>query len=396
MKPGAPNGALPESGQPSGPAVLQLGFRPFYVLASLFAALSIAAWGAQAAGLLGRPYLAGPLWHAHEMVFGYGLAVIVGFLFTAVRTWTNQPTPTGPLLALFASMWLAERLLVVTPFSWAAAVMGPLFPLACAAALAVPLAKARNRRNYIFVALLLVIAAADALFNLSQLGVLQVPANVGLLLALDSVLIVMAVVAGRVTPMFTNNGAPGAGAVSVSWLDRAAIGLLMLLAIADGAEVQGGALAPLAAIAAVVHGVRWFLWRPWKTLRVPLVWALHVAYAWIPLHLALRSAVALGWPETSAATHALTVGAIGGLTVAMMTRTALGHTGRPLLAGPADIQIYVLIVAAAIVRVVAPMMDLWGPTAVLVSALFWSTAFLVFLLKYGPMLMRARVDGKAG
>lgn len=377
--------------------MLQLGFRPFYVLASLFAALSVTAWAAQTAGLLGRPYLAGPLWHAHEMVFGYALAVVVGFLFTAVRTWTNQPTPTGPLLALFVVVWLAGRLLVVTRFGWAAAVIGPLFPLSCALALAVPLTKARNRRNYFFVLLLLAIAAADALFNLSQLGVLQLPADLGIRLALDLILIVMATVAGRVTPMFTNNGVPGAGAVSIPLLDRVAMVLLALLLMADSVGLQSGALAALTAITSAAHGARWLLWRPWKTLSTPLVWALHVAYAWIPLHLALRSAVALGWPETSAATHALTVGAIGGLTVAMMTRTSLGHTGRPLIAARTETQIYLLIMAAATVRVAAPLIgNQWGPTAIVVSALLWSTAFLVFLFKYGPMLVRARVDGKAG
>lgn len=383
--------------RPRGAALWQLGFRPFYALASVFAAVSIASWSAQFAGWLDRPYLAGPLWHAHEMVFGFALAVIVGFLFTAGRNWSNEPTPTGARLALLALLWLAGRVLVVTPFGIAAAVVGPMFPLASAAALAVPLWKGGNQRNYFFVAVLLAMATADLAFHLSRLGVLQVEPGLAVRVALDVVLLVMAVMAGRVIPMFTNNGVAGAGAVSVAWLDKAALGLLAILAVTDAAEMQAGAIVVLTAGAALAHAARWLLWRPWRTLRAPLVWSLHVAYAWIPVHLAMRSAVALGWPAASAATHALTVGAIGGLTVAMMTRTSLGHTGRRLLAQHWEALVYLLVAAAAIVRVVVPIASPRSTlAAIVVSAGLWSAAFLLFAVTYGPMLVRSRIDGKPG
>ena len=377
-------------------ALWEIGFRPFYLLASIFAAFSIAAWASQIGGW-SKPYLAGPLWHAHEMVFGFALAVVAGFLFTAVRNWTNQRTPSGAWLALLALLWLAGRVLVTTSFDVAAAVVGPMFPLACAVGIAVPLVKARNRRNYFFVAVLMALAAADALFHLALRGVVDVPVALSVRVALDLLLLVMAAIAGRVTPMFTNNGVPGAAAVSLGWVDRSALALLMALAIADMVGSPSGAVATIAAGAALIHGVRWLLWRPWKTFRVPLIWALHVAYAWIPLHLAMRSGVALGWPQGPAATHALTVGAVGGLTVAMMTRTALGHTGRALVAGIGETGIYLLVAAAALVRVFIPIAaPAWFVGAVLTSGVLWSAAFLLYLFRYGPMLLRARVDAKPG
>ena len=378
-------------------ALWQLGFRPFYLLAAAFAALSIAAWAAQLGGW-GRPYLAGPLWHAHEMVFGFALAVVVGFLFTAVRNWTGQPTPAGAVLAALALLWLVGRILVAAaPFGLAAAIVGPLFPLASALCIAIPLVRAGNRRNYFFIAVLVAIACADAVFHLAQRGAIDVPAARGIRLALDLLLIVMAAIGGRVTPMFTNNGVRGAGAVSLLWLDRVALALLLALTVADSVGVEGVAVAVLACCAASAHAVRWLLWRPWKTLRVPLVWALHVAYAWIPIHLAMRSGVALGWPHVSAATHALTVGAVGGLTLAMMTRTARGHTGRLLVAGASETLIYLLVAAAALVRVFVPIAEpRWLMAGVIASAALWSAAFLLYAVRYGPMLVRARVDGKPG
>jgi uncharacterized protein involved in response to NO len=141
-----------------GFALWQLGFRPFYLLAGIFSALSVLLWSLQFSGWLGHAYLAGPLWHAHEMLFGYGLAVVVGFLFTAGRNWSGQPTPTGWALALLALLWVAGRVLVLTPFGVAAAVVNTAFPLAAAAGLAVPLIRAKNRRNYFFIGLLVAMA----------------------------------------------------------------------------------------------------------------------------------------------------------------------------------------------------------------------------------------------
>ena len=387
---------LPAVGPP-GFALWQLGFRPFYLLASGFAALSIPLWALQFSGWLGRPYLDGPLWHAHEMLFGFTLAVIVGFLFTAGRNWANRPTPTGPMLAALALLWVAGRVLVLTPFGWTAAIVNAAFPLAAAIALAIPFFAAGNRRNYFFVGLLLLMSAADLAVHLDKLGVAKVPGWLGIQLALDAVLFIMAVMGGRVIPMFTNNGVPGANATRQPLVEKAALGLTLAVLAADALQVQGLPLALLALAAAAAHLARWTLWQPWKTRREPVVWVLHVAYAWIPVHLALRALAQAGWVTPSLAVHALTVGAAGGLIIGMMTRTARGHTGRPLRADKWDVACYLLVIAAALVRVLLPLV---APAltieAVLCSAALWSAGFGLYALRYWPVLARPRVDGKPG
>lgn len=378
-------------------ALWELGFRPFYLLASVFAALSIPLWALQFSGLPAPAYLAGPIWHAHEMLFGFALAVIVGFLFTAGRNWTNRPTPTGPALAALAALWVAGRVLVLTPFGGAAAIANVAFPLAAAVALAIPFIGARNRRNYFFVGLLALMSAAAAGVHLAQLGVVRLPAWAGVQLGLDVVLFIVCVMAGRVIPMFTNNGVPGAAAGRRPFVEQAALGLVLLLAAADAVGSKGAPLAAVAGLAALVHAARWALWQPWKTLATPLVWVLHLAYAWVPVHFALRSLAELGVVAPSAATHALTVGAIGGLVIGMMTRTTRGHTARPLRADRFDTACYLLVLSAALVRVAVPLV--WpGSTlaAVQASAALWSAAFALFALRYWTALTRARLDGKRG
>lgn len=382
---------------PTGFALWQLGFRPFYLLASVFAALSIGLWAMQFAGWLPRPYLSGPLWHAHEMLFGFTLAVVVGFLFTAGRNWSNRPTPTGPALAALALLWLAGRVLVLTPFGWAAAVLNAAFPIAAAVALAIPFWASRSRRNYFFVALLLALGAANLAIHLSQLGVIALPAFMGVQIALDMVLFIMAVMAGRVIPMFTNNGVPGAGAIRQPWVERAALASVLLLLASDLLRLQGAVLAAVAIAGALAHAVRWALWKPWNTWRTPLVWVLHVAYAWIVIHLLLRAASVGGWINPSLATHALTVGAIGGLVIGMMTRTARGHTARMLLADRFDVASYVLVLLAAMVRVGVPLLvPAAAMPAVIASAACWSGGFALYAVRYWPVLSRPRLDGRPG
>ena len=394
---------IPSEKPPRPPATAQrftlwqIGFRPFYLLASSFATLSIALWALQVAGALGRPYLQGPMWHAHEMLFGFTLAVLVGFLLTAGRNWSGRSTPSGWPLAAMAALWVAGRVLVLTPFGWAAALTNAAFPLAAAIALAIPFIAARNRRNYFFVALLLLMSAAVLTVHLAQLGVLQLPGWLGIQLALDVMLFIMAVMGGRVIPMFTNAGVPGAHATRRPALEKLALGSLLVLLLADALQLHGALLAALAGVCAAAQLARWALWQPWKTLRTPLVWVLHAAYGWIPIHLALRGLAEAGWVIPSLATHALTVGAIGGLTIGMMTRTALGHTGRPLRGGRSEVVCYALILGAALVRVFVPLL---APAltlhAVLLSAALWSSGFALYTVRYWPVLTQPRIDGRPG
>ena len=368
-------------------ALWELGFRPFYLLASSFAALSIGLWALQLNGYLPNAYLRGPMWHAHEMLFGFTLAVLTGFLLTAAQNWSGQPTPKGAYLAALAALWVAGRVLVLSPWGWLAAAVNVAFPLALATALAIPLYKARNRRNYFFVALLVLMALAQLLVHLNGLEAIRIPGWAGILLGLDVMLFVICVMGGRVIPMFTNNAIPGAQALRHPWVEKIALGLVLLILVADALQVTGTWLALLALLSMVAHLIRFCLWRPWKTLKTPLVWVLHAAYAWIPLHLALRAMAAMDWVSSSAATHALTTGAVGGMVIGMMTRTALGHTGRKLIAGKAEISCYALVAAAAWVRVGVPLVDAsMLPVAILVSATLWSAGFAIYTLQYWRIL----------
>lgn len=378
-------------------ALWSLGFRPFYLLASIFAALSIPLWVCEYAGYLPAAYVRNLVWHGHEMLFGYTLAVLTGFLFTAVRNWTSQPTPTGATLVAFALLWIAGRILVLTPYDIAAALVNAAFPVAVAGGIGIPLAKSGNRRNYFFVAFLLLFALVTLALHLSYLRVLDWPALASLQLGLDLVLLIMAAISGRVIPMFTNNGVPGARATRHALVEKLALGGVVALLAADLFQVSGGFLAAIALLAAVAHAIRLYLWQSWRTFRVPLVWVLHAAYCWIVVYLVLRGLAAVGLIPEPLAVHALTIGAIGGMTIGMMTRTARGHTGRPLRADRFEVACFLLVFAAAIIRVLGGIIVSGAYTAtVIASGICWSGGFALFTIRYWPVLSRARIDGKPG
>jgi uncharacterized protein involved in response to NO len=374
----------PSPPAPRGFALFALGFRPFYLLAGAYAALAVPVWALQYAGWLPGANI---LWHAHEMILGYAFAVIAGFLLTAVRVWTGRPTPTGVALAAIAALWLLARGLALVSLP-AAAVAGAFFAVAVAWGIGRPLVLSANRRNLFFILLVLGLGAAGI--------VLQVFPQLGIALGLDVVLFVMSVVAGRVVPMFTNNAIAGAGARRVAWLETAALGSVLALIALDATELARPA-AVVALVAAAAHGARLALWSPQRTLGKPIVWILHASYAWIVVHLALRGFAGFGLVPVALATHALTVGAIGGLTLGMMTRTSRGHTARPLVAGAAEKAAYVLVQLAAVARVLVPLAFPGVYVgATLASALLWFAAFATFTVAYIPILSRPRLDGQPG
>jgi uncharacterized protein involved in response to NO len=380
-----------------GPALWRLGFRPFYLLASSFAAISIALWGAQYLGWLPHSYLPGPIWHAHEMLYGFTMAVITGFLFTAVRNWTNRPTPTGGWLMAIAGLWVAGRVFIFLPWAWVSAVVNAAFPFAVAVGIGIPLIESGNRRNYFFIALFLAIGTVVLYVHAALMLDWTVPAWIGIRVGLDAVLLIITVMAGRVTPMFTVNAIPGAGSRRHATVERAAIAAVLILALLDIAQASGAAVALFMVLAGLVHAVRWWLWAPLKTLRVPLVWVLHAAYAWVPIYFLLRAAAEMQWIAAPLATHALTLGVIGGLTIGMMTRTAKGHTGRPLRAERFDVVCYLLILASAIARVFGPLLvpQAYGAWIGL-SAVLFSSGFGLYAVCYFKPLTRPRIDGQPG
>lgn len=374
-----------------GFALFALGFRPFYLLAGAYAAAAVPLWVLQYAGVLPG---GNPLWHAHEMLFGYAFAVIAGFLFTAVRNWSGRPTPAGAALAAVAALWLTARALA--PVSLAAAGWaGMAFAVAVAWGIGRPLAASGNRRNYFFVALVLALGLANLAF--------QAWPRAALALGLDLLLFIMAVMAGRVVPAFTNNALAGAGARRVAAIERAALGSILALialdalGIAAAATVPGAITAVVALAAAAAHAARVALWAPLATRGRPILWILHLSYAWVVVHLALRGLADLDLAPAVLATHALTVGALGGLTLGMMTRTARGHTARPLAAGPMEVAAYCLVQAAAAVRVFLPLVvPAWHVGSVVLSATLWSAAFILFTIAFFPVLTRPRLDGQPG
>ncbi len=296
-----------------------------------------------------------------------------------------------------AALWICGRVLVLTPFAMTAAVVNAAFPVAVAVAIGIPLFRARSVRNYFFVGLLVLIGVLILTVHLALQGHFKVPPRLGLQLALDVVLFIMASMGGRVIPMFTNNGVPGTNATRRAWVEKLALGSVILLFIADLLQLPPTVIAVIALAGGLAHGMRLYLWQPWRTLATPLVWILHAAYAWIVVHLALRGLFALELLTGSYAIHALTVGAIGGLTLGMMTRTARGHTGRPLIADGFELTMFLLIQVAAVVRVFGGIASpgLYGPSVQL-SALLWAAAFGLYAVRYWPVLTRARLDGKPG
>jgi len=216
-----------------GFALWELGFRPFYLLASSFAALSILLWICQYSGHLPAAYVRSPAWHGHEMLYGYALAVVAGFLLTAVRNWTARPTPSGAPLVALAALWVAGRVLVLTPFATAAAIVNAAFPVAVAVGIGIPIVESRNRRNYFFIALLVLLGAAVLAFHLAHLGMLPWPERASLQVGLDVVLFIVVVMGGRVIPMFTNNGVPGVNATRRPWVEKFALGGVLVLIAVD-------------------------------------------------------------------------------------------------------------------------------------------------------------------
>jgi uncharacterized protein involved in response to NO len=362
-------------------ALFALGFRPFYLLAGAYAALAVPVWALQ---FTGRVPGANPLWHAHEMLFGYAFAVIAGFLLTAVRAWTSRATPSGAALAGIAGLWIAARLSAFHSLQ-ISSVLDALFAAAVGWGIGAPILASRNR-NWYFVVFVLALGAASIAF--------QSWPHVALAVGLDVVLFVIAIMGGRVIPSFTNNAVPGAGARRNPWVEYGALGSVLLLILVDLLELPAW---PIALAAAMVHAARLALWAPLATRGRPILWILHLSYAWVVVHLVLRGLAGFDLVLAGLATHALTVGVIGGLTLGMMTRTARGHTARPLQVGSWEIAAYVLVHAAALVRVVFPLVlpDTYV-ALILVSAVLWSVAFAIFTAVYFPILSRPRLDGQPG
>jgi uncharacterized protein involved in response to NO len=394
---------LPEPAARTRPAFAAKGFRPFFLLAGLFAVAIVPSWVFIRNGGFGlNGYLEPMTWHAHEMVFGFAVAVIAGFLLTAVGNWTRRETLVGtPLLAL-AGLWVLGRIAMIVgsqlPRALPALVELAFLPL-LAATLARPLIATANRRNYPMLAVLAALFCANLVVHLDALGVITHGfALRACQVAVDVVILLILVVAGRVFPMFTRNATGVESIRSNASLDSACVGAMLMLTLSDAFAAPPALAAAIAGLTAVLAAARAWHWGAQHSLREPLLWILHAGYVWLILGFTLRALSAAGAPVgSSLGTHALTTGAIGSLTLGMMTRVSLGHTGRLLRVSPAMTCAFATINAAAIARVFLPLAAAaWYAAALWLAAALWSAAFLTFVFVHIGMLTAPRVDGKAG
>lgn len=377
--------------------LLGLGFRPFYLLAAAFAAVSVPLWIARYFGWVSAFPHADLNWHMHEMVFGFAIAVIIGFIFTAGRNWTGLWTPRRGHLAALAGLWIAGRVAMLMGPPLLAAVIDLAFlPLAAWPIYRV-LARAGNKRNMFLVGLLGLLAIANLAYHAAVLGWFSLSSITAIHAAVLVVVIIESVIGGRVIPGFTANMAPGTKPVVNERRDRITIGLTVAAALAWIFGAPAPLTAALALAAACGQMLRLAGWKPHATLGKPMLWILHVSYAWIPVGFLGLALASLGLSSSSAAFHVLGVGATAGLIIGMITRTALGHTGRPLKAGGAEIAMYLLLQVGVLSRLVAAlnMTELRDPMLVL-AAVCWGAAFLLYVIVYGPYLFHARVDGRDG
>jgi uncharacterized protein involved in response to NO len=337
------------------------------------------------------------LWHAHEMLFGVVTAVIVGFLFTAGKTWTGLPTPRGALLGSLFLLWLSGRIAsMVAPYTVYFMLDIAFLPIVAALFFDL-LMRARNLRNLPIAAVLILLAATNLAYHLAASGALALPAVRALHAGIGLVVVLVSIIAGRVIPMFTMSVTPGLQITPHPRRDLAAIAISVTGLALWVIGVWPLASAALLLIAAALHTARLLSWSPWVSRRRPILWVLHVSYAWLCAGLALLAAAQAGWLPMSMGVHALTVGAISGMVIGMITRTARGHTGRPLQASKAEAAAYAMLLLAALVRVAAAAVPAPAQTMALIAAGgLWIGAFTLYLVRFAPWLVTPRVDGKDG
>ena len=391
--------AIPRYRVTSGPAILSAGFRPFFLGSAVWAAVAIPLWLAVYSGGLAAPILLPPLaWHVHEMVFGFAAATVAGFLLTAIPNWTGRPPLQGWPLATLVVLWALGRLAVLLSGAVgapAATVADLAFPAAFVGVAAREIVAGRNWRNLPVVAALALLLAGNLLVHLDALAVADI-AGLGNRLGLATLWLLIALVGGRIIPSFTRNwlaqARPAVMPPAAEGLfDRVAL-VVTAAALAVWAFDPYGVVAAKAAfVAGVALMMRLARWRGLRTWREPLLVVLHLGYGWLAVGLLLLGLNQLFavLPPT-AALHALTVGAIGTMTLAVMTRASLGHIGRKLKAGPATLAIYLLITLAALLRVVSPLAGDLSELLLLLAGTAWSGAFGLFAVCYGRALLRPR------
>jgi len=379
--------------------LLRLGFRPFFLSGAVFSIVAIILWLLMYKGAVNLlPLGGGYWWHIHEMIFGFGCAIIAGFLLTAVQNWTGVRGAQGSTLLILFLLWLAGRVVVLFP-SLLGEILTTIIDLSflpvVAFVLAKPIIAIKQYRNLFFVPLLMLFTIANLEMHLAiyfpDTFTVTFSAYAGVLL----VTFLMSVMAGRVTPMFTANGTKTTKATPLPWLDKITNGSLgitmfslLLQPVVGFSETFFGVIL---IIAGIFQTIRWMRWRPWITLGVPLLWSIHLSIKFIAYGLIILGlSYLIDEIPSNHIWHLLTVGGMGGLILAMISRVSLGHTGRPLSPPKAMTLAYILITLAALIRALGPWV-LPEKTLLFIdiSGTFWLLAFGIFVVTYGPMLMSA-------
>jgi len=375
-----------------GPILFSHGFRVFFLLAGIWAALAMSLWVVfLATGTQIPSRMIGADWHMHEMVFGYSSVVIAGFLLTAVPNWTGRlPVLGWPVVGL-SSIWVAGRIAVFVS-EWLPTIVAPLvdsaFLIVLAAVLAREIIAGKNWRNLKVLGVVALLAISNGIFHYEALNGSAL-GGYGIRLGVGTIVFLIILIGGRVIPSFTRNWlarqTPGRLPTPINRFDTFAIAIAIATLLTWIIIPEFVGVRILSALAAVTHAVRLARWAGWRTMAEPLVLILHIGYAFVPLGFLL---VAIG--DNSQIPHAWMVGVIGVVTMAMMTRVSLGHSGRPLASTKPIIAIYVAVVLAALLRILTEFMP--EQTHLLyASATLWIAAFAGFAIVYYPILAKPRV-----
>lgn len=385
-------------------AFLQLGFRPFFTAAMSFAVFSIAVW--MLIYLLGwslpvRQY-ASMTWHAHEMIFGYGMAVAAGFLLTAIRNWTGIQTLQNKLLLVLFVLWLVARgLPFVLPYSlyWLLAVTDLSFTLFLVLATSLPIIKARQWNNVAFPGKMLLMLVANTLFYFGLLGVWPMGLHIGLYAGFYTLVALIFTMGRRIIPFFIEKGVDESFTPkNRKWLDISNLVLFLLFAVVDIFYPTSTVALLLAGLLFLLNGLRLYDWYTHGIWQKPLLWSLYLGYVWLVFGFLLKLLSLVFSISPFLAIHSFAYGGIGLITVGMMTRVALGHTGRNVFDPPRILPwVYGLLLMGAFVRVVLPLLDMQLYTVWIGLAQgLWIVAFLILSIVYMPMLIKPRVDGRPG
>jgi uncharacterized protein involved in response to NO len=391
---------------PQPPVLLAHPFRPFFVLTGAYATLVVLAWIGFLFGGWPLPLGWSPLqWHSHEMIYGFVSAAAAGFLLTAMCNWTGATPLQGKGLLALLLVWVAGRLAFWFASwlpSWLVAIVDLAFLPMVAAYVATVLLRHGNKRNLILVAVLSALSLGNLFMHIGFIGGGVNWLRTGQQLGLDIVTLMIVVIAGRIIPAFTGNWlklhkGPAEQIVQSVTLTRLALTSILVLALVSLLPAPAWCEAVAALVAGGINAVRLFQWRGWRTWREPLLWILHLGYGWVVLALALRglSGFYAALPE-SLWQHALALGGIATLILGVMSRVAMGHTGRPLQLPMSGRVMYAAIITATVLRLLAANQWIDYRTGVTLSAAAWVLAFSLFVIFYTPILTQPRADGRPG